>query len=771
MTPHDYASAYIHALTGDMSTVLDWRMIHDTDKGLQAENFRGALDQCWNTLLHWNTQGYGAFVVPNVLDGVGRKLENVVAIRAHYTDNDRGSVEANVQRAAQSNPAPCFKVNSSPGRAHVYWPLAVPYNDNARFETLQRKLIQTYDSDPQVIDATRVMRVPGTYNWKYGAPHLVTCEALPGYLQRSSVEALEATYSHVQVIDGGSGNRHDLGDPELAAPSVAWLDHALTLMDPNGMDRLQWIAVTSAVKQAGWTLLSPENLFELWSRWCARYTNNNPAENLKNWNSIRNTELGWKSIVNRVPSLRASLAFGAQGEAIPTIVGTPPMPVTVSEPPPLDGTGEMLTDIEQREYFKGCVWITKLGSIMAPDGRLLNSSQFNGEYGGKLFIVTSQGKTTDEAWKAALRGTQFRVPKVDHLRFLPHEPFGAVVTDELGRKGINTYRATTSNRMEGDPSPFLRHVAAILPDPGDQEILLRYLAHNVRFPGYKIPWAPVIQSTEGIGKGVIKSLMLHALGKTYTHYPNAKELTNSGSQFNGWMRNKLFILADEIKVDDKRDLIEVLKPMISEVLIEVQSKGVDQELEDNYANWMFFTNYKDAVPISKNGRRYAVFFSPIQTESDLIARGMNQAYFDALFGWLQSGGAAIVTNYLAEYPIERGEIPMRAPRTSSWSEAVRIGRSPIERVIQEAVEDAVPGFRGGWVSNLSVMKRVRAQGAVRGNVPPHAVAGVLEGMGYVSSGRSPRLFAQDDVEQRADLFHLGSAGDVNQFGRMQGWEV
>src|SRR5690606_27624452 len=203
--------------------------------------------------------------------------------------------------------------------------------------------------------------------------------------------------------------------------------------------------------------------------------------------------------------------------------------------------------------------------------------------------------------------------------FLPHEEHGTVVQDNLGRSGVNTYKPAIVRRIEGDVSPFLRHIEALLPVESDRKILLDFLAHNIRFPGYKIPWAPVIQSVEGAGKGVLKALVTHAFGVQYVHFPNAKELTNSGSQFNAWVRNKLFILADEIKVDDKRDLIEVLKPLISEVLIEVQSKGVDQELEDNYANWAFFSNWKDAVPVSKNGRRYAIFYSPLQTVGDLHA--------------------------------------------------------------------------------------------------------------------------------------------------------
>src|SRR5690606_4543371 len=320
---------------------------------------------------------------------------------------------------------------------------------------------------------------------------------LPGYLQPTSVETLEAALAHVNVIEGGSGERRDLGDPELAAPSLDWIRYGLTLLDPNDLSRDEWIAVTAAVKQAGWSLADERTLFALWSEWCERYADNDAGENAKQWTSIRQTELGWQSLVRRVPALRAAVSFGNAGATATTaqpVAG--PSIEEVTAPPPLDCSGEYLTHLEQQEWFKGCTFVVALGKILAPDGRLLNANQFNGKYGGKKFIIDGEGKTTNEAWAAALRSTLWQVPKVDHLRFLPHEEHGTVVQDNLGRSGVNTYKPAIVRRVEGDISPFLRHIEALLPVESDRKILLDFLAHNIRFPGYKIPWAPVIQSVE-----------------------------------------------------------------------------------------------------------------------------------------------------------------------------------------------------------------------------------------------------------------------------------
>ena len=775
-TPYQYAWAWVSALAGDPNTaVMDWRVLHDTDKSLPGHARRGTLPQWWDWLTEHNQRGYGVFATVALMDGEGRELGNVSQVRAHYVDLDNLSAKQNYDLATQAQPAPSFAVNTSGDKHHIYW-VVQPYSDNNRFQTVQRKLRQVFDGDRAVIDAARVMRVPGTIHAK-GEPHLVTCHALSGFGSPTTVDALEQALAHVVVVDGAAGERHDLGDPELAAPSLDWLRHAMELVDPNDLDRSEWIALTAAFKQAGWSLTDEETLKAVWADWCARYDGNDQAENEKQWKSLRNTELGWHSLVKRVPSLRAAVSFSGvdikkpaptAGLAPDTAQSVPPMP----EPPALDCGGEYLTHLECEQYFKGCVFVTTLGRILTPDSRLLNQTSFNGEYGGKKFIVDSEGKQVKQAWEAALMSTLYQIPKVDHLRFVPSEEHGTILYDDLGRKGVNTYKPNEPERIQGDVTPFLRHLALLLPDPNDQRILIEWIAHAVKYPGHKIPWAPVIQSTEGAGKGVFKKLMTHAIGKSYVHFPKASEMTSSGSTFNGWMRNKTFILVDEIKVDDKRDLIEILKPLISEEWIEIQSKGVDQELQDNFTNWMFFTNYKDAIPIYRNGRRYAMFYSAIQSKQDKDERGMDDTYFPPLYHWIDyEGGKQIITDWLLKYPIEKGAIPMEAPDTSCKDEALSIGRSPIERVIEEAVEDNIQGFRAGWISTVAAANRIKTLGAIKGSPPPHVLGQVIESLGYTLCGRANRLYFNEDRDHRTTLYHRNGAVDVSNYGMDQGYGV
>lgn len=795
MTDYNQAYAFISALTGNQAdtALVDFRMIHDVRKDIPAIPIRDTLANAWNSITTYNSQGYGAFATISEMDGAGRELSNVQSVRAHFIDLDDLSALQNYERAAAFYPAPAFAVSSSASKFHVYWPSS-PYKDNDRFQVIQRKLYTMFSGDRKVIDASRVMRLPGTMHQKADAngivtPRLVTCWSLPGMGYVTPPETLEAALAHINVTHT-TGGRKELGDPEHAAPGMEWLVYALTQHDPNNMDRGEWISFTSAFKQAGWSLTDETTLFNMWSNWCGQYAHNDQGENLKQWNSIRATEIGWKNITNRTPGIKAKLIMQDRVYTVPstfdntvqpeTIVNseptttpdnTPPMP-QVDQPrnaPTTDCSGEFLDHMEQRNWFNGCILVESFGEILVPTGRLMNPGKFNARYGGKKFLIDTAGAKTDEAWKAATRSTLWTIPKADHIRFLPHEPHLSMVADELGRIGVNTYKPALIKMRKGDPTPFFNHIANILPVASDQKTFYDFIAHNAKYPGHKIPWAMLIQSEEGAGKGVIKSFLRHVMGGPYVHFPNATEMIESGSKFNAWMRAKLFIVVDEIKVDERRDMIEILKPMISEKEIEVQSKGHDQDKEDNYSNWIFFSNFKDAIPIRSNGRRFAIMYSAIQSVADLLVRGMDQAYFDRLYAWQENGGNEIVADYLINtYPIERGAIPMRAPDTSSTPEAIRQSRGPIEQLVLDAIADGLPGFRGGWISSAAVAKRIKECG--HRAVSLKTISVICEGLGFHQIDRAPKAFFQENPAERAILYALVKNADILTYGQAQGYE-
>lgn len=775
---YDQAAAFLTALAG-IETAYDFRAIHDRNDGVPARNVRGTLAECWQALQTFNNDGFGIFVVVNETDGAGREAVNVRSVRANFVDLDRGDVAGNYQRAMQWELKPSFTVVSSPGRAHVYWK-DIPHGDLERWSVLQRKLAALFDADPTIIDPPRVMRLPGSYHLKR-EPSLVGFYPLAGLSEAPHrLEALEWALAGVSAVQGAP-DTFPLGSPGLLAPSLEWATYALDKIDPGQLDRGEWLKITAAFKASAWAT-GDDVARMLWDMWCAKYPGNNVGENNKLWRSIKETKTGWGYLA-RVAGVQPELLFGGTPVTIPQ--GTqpqpvPPMPGAAVPPTAAPGnpsapvrasTGPFLTPQEQVDYFAGCVLIESMGRILTPAGRFMDTTKFNASYGGKQFVLDGLGqKMSDEPWKAATRGQVFNVPKVDHIRFLPYEAPGAIITDELGRGGVNSWRKPNISMTAGDVSPFLRHMALILPEERDVRILLNFFAHCVQRPGRKVFWAPLIQSSEGAGKGIVKLVMTHALGGVYVHAVKSDQLVESGGKFTGWMRSKLMIIADEIRVDEKRDMIEVLKPMITEDRIEIQSKGVDQEMEDNVANWVMFTNYKDAIPIRNGDRRYAIFYSTVQGLDDLHRLGMTGDYFPNLYAWLRTGGGKeAVASYLMNYPIEPDFDPMglahRAPITSSTSEAIIASRGRLEQLIIDAVEEGKPGFKNGWLSSVQVSRIIKEDGI---RIGPQALKRVFEGLGYFNIGRSSRAFMQEGGVQPY-LHNLDKNAPNGNYGADQGY--
>jgi hypothetical protein len=232
-----------------------------------------------------------------------------------------------------------------------------------------------------------------------------------------------------------------------------------------------------------------------------------------------------------------------------------------------------------------------------------------------------------------------------------------------------------------------------------------------------------MQGTEGNGKTMYSRIMTYVVGEKYSHSPKANQLGGSGSNFNGWMGGKLFISIEEIHMGNRRELVEIMKDMVTNERIEGQSKGADQEMIDNRANFMMFTNHKDGAIKQRNDRRYMVIFTAQQSIEDLIRDGFRQQNGEAtemmrnLYDWLKNDdGYAKVAYALKHFQIPDKYNPAThcqvAPSTSSTDEAVHYSMGGIEHEVIEAIEQERLGFSGGMVSSIALgalLKDLRAE--------------------------------------------------------------
>jgi hypothetical protein len=437
--------------------------------------------------------------------------------------------------------------------------------------------------------------------------------------------------------------------------------------------------------------------------------------------------------------------------------------VTIDQPPPPVAAPEireglqMMVPSQQVNYFAGCVYIASRHAVLTPNGEMEKPEQFRVRYGGYQFVMDAANRTmATNAWQAFTESQVVRYPMADRDVFRPDLAFQQIVQED-GLRLVNTYKPIDVPRAKGDAAPFLRHLSLLLPNQRDRDILLAYMAAVVQHKGVKFQWCPLIQGVEGNGKTFFTRCVRMAIGRRYTMMPQAQDIAN---KFNDWLEGVIFVGVEDIYVPaEKMEVLEILKPMITGGDgLGIQGKGTKQVTRDICANFMLNSNHKDALRKTENDRRFAVFYTAQQHVADLQRDGMDPAYMKALYDWAKSGGYAIVTDYLATYPIPYELNPatgaQRAPQTSSHAEAVSASRGSVEQEIVEAVEEGRHGFRGGFVSSQALSQLLDH---MRKHIPQSRRRELMEQNGYILhpalpqgratieiDGARPRLYVKKD---------------------------
>lgn len=203
------------------------------DKRL-ARVLHGTLGQHAATLALLNRQGAGVFVTVNETDGHGRKIENIVRIRAVWQEADRADVPPLPLE-------PHIIVETSPGKYHRYV-FTDGATDLAEFKPVQERIARDFGSDPNAMDLARVLRLPGFYHCKRD-PYLVRIVAESG--------ALLLPWAEVQRLFPPVERRVARPRNQGCAPDAgieARIHEALAAIDPDA-DYGAWLSIGMALHE------------------------------------------------------------------------------------------------------------------------------------------------------------------------------------------------------------------------------------------------------------------------------------------------------------------------------------------------------------------------------------------------------------------------------------------------------------------------------------------------------------------------------------------
>lgn len=430
-------------------------------------------------------------------------------------------------------------------------------------------------------------------------------------------------------------------------------------------------------------------------------------------------------------------------------------------------TGSMfLNGEQQRTYFAGCVYVQDEHRVLIPGGYLISPERFRATYGGRCFPMDmGNEKTTKNAWEAFSESQLFQKPQVRSTHFRPELSPGSI-TEINGELFVNTYSPALTPRVKGDPAPFINHINKLFHVEHDRLIIISYLAALIQHKGVKFQWCPVIQGVEGNGKTLLTRCVAYAIGLKYVHFPKPAEMSN---RFNDWLYGRVFIGIEDIYSSDyKNELIEIIKPMITNSWQEIEAKNGAKVTREICANFLINTNHKDGLRKTENDRRFAVFFTSQQSIADLARDGMDSDYFSKLYNWLSNEtGYAITAEYLESFKIPDDLNPaigcQRAPSTSSITEALEHGRNAIQDEIMEAIESGRFGFKNGWISSTWLNAFLESISASR-RIPMRNRRALMQSLGYdwhpgLNSGRLNNPLKGDATKARLYIHNTNT--DIN----------
>lgn len=413
-----------------------------------------------------------------------------------------------------------------------------------------------------------------------------------------------------------------------------------------------------------------------------------------------------------------------------------------------------------------------------------------GGYAEHYVFVTSSGEYVNKETKAAMGPRAFNVKHTRHtppnadgesqtaeayvmnsiecVDLLMYAPKFGLVFEREGLSYMNTYKPCDINVVPQGTTDIVDrvkgHIAHLLEDEREQQIAINYLAHNVQRPGEKIPWMIVLQGVQGDGKSLLAELMQHVMGFSNVRMLNVQQLESS---FTGWAAGQCMTFIEELKLDNirKYEVLNNLKPYITNPTVECTKKGVDPQTVLNTTNYFALTNFRDALPIDDHDRRYCVLFSRWQ-QKDALEKFMdnNPNYYPNLYADMREHPGELL-DWLLNHEIPKEFFDMtRAPATKAKEEMQRLTKSDAWLIVEDAISEFECHDINNHVVNVTKLSGRATDGFSEGykDFPrTRALRNVLLDMGYHPIGtykesvgdtrKNQVMYCKDDKAKPTDF--------------------
>lgn len=362
------------------------------------------------------------------------------------------------------------------------------------------------------------------------------------------------------------------------------------------------------------------------------------------------------------------------------------------------------------EFTENWIWVANIKRFIELNTMLeLDAESFDGLYSFN-FKRTS-------ASKAMLKNEEF--PRVKGVTYWPERD---KILEEDSVTKLNLWRPSGLSPLQGPVDKLLGHVEYLYPDQTEQRILLDYLSFQIQYPGEKVHWAVLLQGLPGNGKSYFGHLMSVCLGSHNVRMVTSEMMHDT---FTEWQRNTQFVVVEEIMARGRMELMNKLKPLITQPVVNIQEKFKPTYSQISRYNFMFLTNHADALILDSTDRRYCVL------SSELGPHPAGKDYYTTLFNWTTDNAAALL-HYLGKRPLLDFEPHGHAPMTRGKREMIEESMLPLDMWIREKVDSGAWPFVGDIVnpSDIAVLT-----GELNVRATPKEIGRAFGRLGFVSLGR------------------------------------
>lgn len=273
----------------------------------------------------------------------------------------------------------------------------------------------------------------------------------------------------------------------------------------------------------------------------------------------------------------------------------------------------------------------------------------------------------------------YRDNKLVKRVYHPGETDEIVVVEKFMR-ALNTWRPSEVAPVEGDASIFVDHLRYLTGNERDFSHLADMLAFMVQKPGEKLKSAAIIVGKQGTGKSYVGDVLRILLGE---HNCSVIETNELKSEYSGYMEDRVCVIIEELMAPGRRDVLNSLKPKITQLLIPLRKKYANKRDIPNTVNFIAFSNFFDALPLDYDDRRYFV----VGTD----AEKRDVAYYNQLWGWTEKS-YGVILNWLLKRDLSKFNPNAKPPMTAAKREMTQSSRPVVEAEIARMIAEREPPF-------------------------------------------------------------------------------